>query len=241
MISLNPQEYLPQISIDCVVFGYQAQQIKVLITKLDFDVEFWALPGGFIRQEEAIEQAAARILFRRTGLKEIYLEQFYVFGSADRNNKAVMDQLFSQYLKEPEKERDKRDSYNFLTQRFISIGFYALVNIQKVMPKPGEMDKQVEWANLNELPPMIIDHSEIVDKAVQSLRKDLDNKLSAFELLPETFTMRELQELYEAIFSKTFLRANFQKKMLSLNVLDRLEKKYTGAANKAPYLYRFKK
>ena len=86
---------------------------------------------------------------------------------------------------------------------------------------------------------MIMDHNLMVDRALETLRRNLDEKLIGFNLLPETFTMRELQELYEAVYNKPFARNNFQKKILDLNVLERLEKKFTGAANKAPYLYRF--
>lgn len=86
-----------------------------------------------------------------------------------------------------------------------------------------------------------MDHSDIVDEALKTLQSHLDEKINAFNLLPETFTMKEVQELYETIFEKTFVRTNFQKMILDMNALERLEKKFTGAANKAPYLYRFKK
>ena len=109
------------------------------------------------------------------------------------------------------------------------------------MPQKNTLDQSIEWYNLNELPNMIIDHNEIVAKALQTLRSDLDEKLNAFNLLPDTFTMKEVQELYETICDKPFVRTNFQKKILDLNVLERLEKKFTGAANKAPYLYQYKR
>ena len=127
----------------------------------------------------------------------------------------------------------------WLTRRFISIGYYALVDINKVDPRKSEIDEAIEWQDCRQLPALIIDHNEIVSCALDTLRSNLDQKLIGFNLLPETFTMKEVQELYEAIYDKPFARNNFQKKMLDLNVLERLEKKFTGAANKAPFLYRF--
>jgi 8-oxo-dGTP diphosphatase len=130
--------------------------------------------------------------------------------------------------------------YDWLDHRFISIGYYALVDINTVIPKKAELDKVIDWRGVKDLPDLIMDHNDIVAKALENLRQNLDQKLIAFNLLPETFTMKEVQELYEAIYDKPFARNNFQKKILDLNVLERLEKKFTGAANKAPYLYRFR-
>jgi hypothetical protein len=99
----------------------------------------------------------------------------------------------------------------------------------------------MEWYNIHELPDLMMDHAEMVEKALESLRLNLDNNIIVLNLLPETFIMKEVQDLYETIFEKTYARNNFQKKILELNVLERLEKKFTGAANKAPYVYRFRK
>ena len=116
-----------------------------------------------------------------------------------------------------------------------------MVDIGKVNPQKSAIDQSIEWHDINELPTMILDHQEIVEVALHTLRSHIDEKINAFNLLPETFTMREVQDVYEAVCGRTFVRTNFQKMILELNVLERLEKKYTGAANKAPYLYRFKK
>ena len=129
----------------------------------------------------------------------------------------------------------------WFSKRFVSIGYYALVDINKVSLRKGEFDNSVEWYDIENLPVMIMDHNEMVNFALEKLREKLDEKLIGFNLLPETFTMRELQELYEVVYDRPFPRNNFQKKMLDLNVLERLEKVYTGAANKAPFLYRFRK
>ena len=139
------------------------------------------------------------------------------------------------------KELSHQAQYNWFTRRFISIGYYALVDITKVTPQKIEIDESIHWYDIQELPELIMDHREMVEKALHTLRRDLDEKLNAFNLLPDTFTMKEVQRLYESIYDRPFVRSNFQKKILGLEVLERLGKQFTGAANKAPYLYRFKK
>lgn len=103
------------------------------------------------------------------------------------------------------------------------------------------MDQTVGWYNVKEVPKLIVDHNEMIRSAHETLQQNFSQKLLGFNLLQEKFTFREIQELYEADYEKPFARNNFQKKILELNILERLEKKFTGAANKAPYLYRFRK
>lgn len=234
------KKYIDQLSIDCVIFGYDQNQLKVLVPKLDFEGDFWVLPGGFILQEEGINQAAQRILEERTGIKNIFLEQYCVFGEVPRSNLALVDKLWALNQDKFSSIKKKDYTLEWLTQRFISIGYYALVDMNKVIPRLTDIDKSIDWINIKDLPNMILDHGEQVRKALHALRLNLDNKLLGFNLLPLKFTMKELQHLYETVYDKSFPRNNFQKKMLDLDVLERLEKKYTGAANKAPYLYSFK-
>ena len=231
--------------MECVIFGYQDRQLMVLVPKLAFKGDFWGLPGGFVYQDEDTDDAARRILHARTGIKDVYLEQFQVMGKADRNSRAFLDRmielnrdLFNDPLAEGQTSR--RD-YDWFTRRFISIGYYALVDMNQVVPQKTDLDSSIEWYPIGKIPAMIMDHKQIIKNAVETLRLTVDQKLNAFNLLPETFTMQEIQELYEAIFDKRFAQNNFPKRILRLNALERLEKKYTGAANKAPYLYRFDK
>ena len=241
MPSPSQQEYIQQLSIVCVIFGYQEKQLKVLISKLRFQGDFWTLHSGYILQNEGIDEAARRILEERTGLKEIYLEQFRVFGDSGRTSRPYFDRLFELNPENLETINFNRQAFEWTTQRFVSIGYYALVDINKVVPQKNPIDESIEWYDIKNLPPLVMDHNLIVQKALETLRSHIDQKLIAFNLLPDTFTMKEVQELYEAIYDKPFARNNFQKKILDLNVLERLEKKFTGAANKAPYLYRFRK
>ncbi|MCP9236186.1 NUDIX domain-containing protein [Lewinella sp. JB7] len=234
-------EYIKQLSIDCVVFGYRDGKLYVLVPELIFRGNYYGLPGGFIRQSESIDDAARRILEGRTGITNIYLEQFRVFGGTERNNRKALERLLALNTEGDGGIDWMRNNLHWLGERFVSIGYYALVDMHMVMPVKTKIDASVNWYPLDELPPMIMDHGEIIGEALRSLRRDLDEKLIAFNLLPEKFTMKELRLLYEAVYDRPFARNNFQKKILDLGVLERLEKKYTGASNRAPYLYRFQR
>ena len=233
------QNFIQQLSIDCVIFGYQESQLKVLLPKLNLNGDFWALPSGYINQEEGIDQAARRILEERTGIKDVFLEQFSVFGEKGRTNRNDLEEMLQLNEGNLKGIQLPEEDFAWITKRFVSIGYYALVDINKVIPTITKIDESIEWYNIKALPKMILDHDKMVEKALETLQLYIDQKSIAFNLLPETFTMKEVQELYETIFDKLFSRNNFQKKILDLNVLERLEKKFTGAANKAPYLYRF--
>lgn len=241
MNKVSKQNFIQQLSIDCVIFGYQESQLKVLLPKLNLNGNFWALPSGYINQEEGIDQAARRILEERTGITDIFLEQFSVFGKEGRTNKNDLEEMLRLNKGDLNRMQLPEEDFAWITKRFVSIGYYALVDINKVVPTITEIDESIEWYNIKTLPKMILDHDEMVDKALETLQLYIDQKLTAFNLLPKTFTMKDIQELYETIFDKPFARNNFQKKILDLNVLERLEKKFTGAANKAPYLYRLLK
>lgn len=239
----NPskQNLIPQITVDCVIFGYENQKLKVLIPRINFKGDFWALPSGFVNQEDDIDEAARKVLQFRTGIDDIYLEQFSVFGKASRNHTDFLNKLLELNEDRLQASESNQEEYLWFTKRFIAIGYYALVDIAKVSPQKSDIDQAIEWHDIHALPTMILDHQEIVAEALETLRGHINEKINAFNLLPETFTMREVQEVYEAVCGRTFVRTNFQKMILELNVLERLEKKFTGAANKAPYLYRFRK
>ncbi|MBA4849301.1 NrtR DNA-binding winged helix domain-containing protein [Emticicia sp. BO119] len=237
---LNKEDYIEQVSIDCVIFGFYERQLRVLLPKIKFLKNIWTLPGGFILQNESLGHAALRILAERTGIRDIYLEQFQVFGSLERSSPGLMRDVLNSHKGVFDELGLTSEDVKWLQRRFISIGYYALVDIHKVVPEISELDESCEWYDIKELPPLAFDHAEIVMKALDSLRLMLNHKLIGFNLLPETFTMKEVQDLYETVLDKPFRRNNFQKMILDLDILERMEKKFTGAANKAPYLYRFK-
>lgn len=223
-------EYLPSVSVDCVIFGFHENQLKVLLLEFKHTKAF-SLPGGFVFKEESTDEAATRILWERTGVKDIYLEQFYTFGEQNRGNWDVHKATMSTHGFELQAD-------HWLLQRFISIGYYALVDFSKVQPTPDIFSDLGDWYDIHQIPALILDHNLIIDKALETLRLMLDHKLVGFNLLSETFTMNELQSLYETILDKKLLRANFQRKMLSLGILERVEKKFSGKAHKPPYVYR---
>ena len=222
---------LPQLSIDCVVFGFHEAQLKVLLLKFK-NSEYWALPGGFIEQEEDLDAAAQRILQERTGVKNIYLEQFHVFGKVGRSFPEMHKNLMkASGLEIPDA--------HWIFKRFVTVGYFALVDFSEVVAAPDLFSEYCDWFDIKAIPELIFDHNEIVQKGLETLQRSLDEKLVGFKLLPETFTMGELQALYETILDRPLLRTNFQRKMLSLHILERVEKRYSGGAHKAPFLYRF--
>ncbi|GAA4456751.1 NUDIX domain-containing protein [Nibrella saemangeumensis] len=232
----SENEWLPSLSIDCVIFGFHNGELKVLLLKYH-NVDALALPGGFVRQEESIDEAAGRILLERTGMADIYLEQFHIFGQKDRQN-----HLFNKTIIEA--QGILLPAGHWFIRRYVSVGYYALVEFSKVVPAPDYLSDSIDWYDVQALPPLLLDHRQIIQKALDTLRTLLAHNPAGFSrraapLLPETFTMADLQQLYETILGQKLLRTNFQRKMLSLEVLERVDKKWTGGAHKAPYLYRF--
>lgn len=226
--------WLPYISVDCVIFGFKDNRLKVLLLTFN-NSEVKCISGGFVAPKEDVDDAAKRILFNRTGLKDIYLEQFYTFGDVKRNETAKEEH------KRVNKDMGRPKEYNeWLSDRYITIGYFALVDVEKVKVNPDELSSDANWVDIDQIPDLFLDHNRIIDKALERLRWSLDTQLLAFNLLPETFTMAELQKVYEVILGKELVRTNFQRKILSMDILDRIEKKYTGGAHKAPYLYRLK-
>ncbi len=225
--------FMHGLAIDAVIFGFHDRHLKVLLMRYN-KTGVVALPGGFIHKTENLNDAANRIVSERTGLKNIYLEQFYVFGDYGRSDPQPMKDILTA-------NDIRHDDNHWLLQRFISIGYYALVDFTKVVPNPDRIFDSCDWYDLTSIPKLMQDHNTIIQKALESLRTDLDNKLIAFNLMQEEFTLGDLQILYETILDKKLLRPAFQRKMLSLGILERVAKKWTGAAHKAPYLYRFSK
>ncbi|MBS1530613.1 MAG: NUDIX hydrolase, partial [Bacteroidetes bacterium] len=192
------------------------------------DEEAWYLPGGFVLKDEPIEKAATRILKERTSLDEIFLQQFHVFG-------------------DPERSRPHRDMYkdmlppseNWFSNRFLTIGYYALVDFMNATPTPDQHSILCAWRDLNDMPPLELDHSIILKTALDTLRLQLNYQPIGYNLMPKEFTMPELQKLYETILGKKLDRRNFQRRILGFGILTRSEQPRKGGAHKAPYLYSF--
>jgi 8-oxo-dGTP diphosphatase len=195
----------------------------------------WMLPGGFIHLDEDMDQAATRILEERTGIKLPYLKQFHTFGDVDRNKKSTLPAV------DQKSETEYKKMLDFIKKRFISAGYLSLVDIRSCAPTPDAFSDQCTWHPVKKLPQLLYDHKEIVEKAMEQLRSRINYMPVGNSLLPEKFTMKEFQTLYEQILNRSLDRGNFQKKMLKLGFLDRHEKQLTGGAHKAPYLYSFNK
>lgn len=224
------EKFLPHLSIDCVIFGFHDTELRVLLLK-QRNVKQWALPGGFIMRSEPLEDAARRILEERTGLKNIYLRQFETFGAMERSS-AKANEQFLQGL-------SFDSSRSWLFDRFLTIGYYALVEYFKVKAVPDVFSEECRWHNVHSLPETIHDHGDIVRRAWESLRVQLNYYPIGFNLLPEKFTMPELQKLYETILDRPLDRRNFHRKIMGTGILKRLEEVKSGVAHKAPYLYKF--
>ncbi len=226
-----PDIYMAGVSVDTVIFGFHNDKLKALLLRFA-NTPYFVLPGGYVMKEESLDDAALRILQERTGLKNIYLEQFYTSGNTSRSKEKVAIELTQKMI-------GTIPHSNWFAQRFVSVCYYALIDDTKVNPITEAFFTEVKWFDVHKLPKVLYDHDAIIARALKRLQADLDEKLIGSNLMGETFTMAQLQKLYEAVYQKEFVRTNFQRKMLSLNVLERLEKQYNGKSHKAPYLYRF--
>lgn len=212
MIHLYSDEDKVLLAVDCIIFGFDGEALKVLLIKRDFEPEKgkWSLVGGFLKQDENLETAAVRILKHYTGLDNIYMEQVATFSEVDRDP----------------------------AERTISTAYYALINIQDHNDK---LNKQyaADWFNVTESPTLIFDHNEMVRRAIAQLRHRASTQPIGFELLPEKFTMRQLQNLYEAIWNIQIDKRNFVNKIHGLGILEKLEEKDKESSRKGSFLYQF--
>ena len=223
--------FMPSLSLDCVIFGFHENELKVLLLKMK-NMDQWALPGGFIYRDEDIEDAATRVLRERTGLDNIFLQQFKVFGQPNRAEKKY-------HLNMLKKDGIKVSKDNWIIQRFLTVGYYALVDFAVVIPKPDMNSVSCEWHEIHSVTELFMDHKNILDHALETLRLQLNHQPIGYNLLPQKFTMPELQKLYETILDKKLDRRNFQRRMTSFGFVKRLKETRKGGAHKAPFLYSF--
>jgi ADP-ribose pyrophosphatase YjhB (NUDIX family) len=204
------------VAVDCIIFGYDIleKEIKLLLVKRSFDPDKgrWSLAGGFIKEEESLNEAACRILRNLTGLESVYLKQSYSYGDVRRDPGA----------------------------RVISTAYFALIAIRGIDLKLTEQNG-AHWRTLARVPDLIFDHAAMVKKALSDLQNQIKIKPIGFELLPEKFTLVQLQDLYEAIYQRKVDKRNFRKKILSMGILEKLEEKEKETSKKGAYYYRFNK
>ncbi len=229
---IDTKGFIPHLSVDCTIFGFHKEKLRVLLLKYH-DLDLWSIPGGFVFHEEDLREAAARVLYERTHLHDLFLDQFHTFGRKNRTENNVHQILL-------ENRGIKVDKSHWIFQRFISVAYCSLIDYTLSETFPDALNESIAWFDVTQLPSMAFDHDRMIQKGLEHLRRNLDTQLVAYNLLPEKFTMMELQKLYEIVLGEKFRRNNFQRKMLSLNTLERLEKFFDGSANKAPYLYKFR-
>lgn len=227
----NGANYLPHLSIDIVIMGYKDSEIKCLL--LDVDGK-WALPGGYIKKEESVEDAAERILSERTNLQNQHLKFLSVIGDGHRQFGQEFQILFKKHGIPWKKDY-------WVNNRFVSLAYYALVDINNTFPEPGEFGLQPAWFNIQNLPEMMIDHGSIAMIAKRQLQTDIHKNPISSNLLPSPFTMPQLHQLHQVILGKDIDRSRFQKKMLASGYFERLPKINMKSRGSNPYQYRLKK
>jgi 8-oxo-dGTP diphosphatase len=204
------------VAVDCIVFGYDIldKGIKLLLIKRSFNPAKgkWSLAGGFVDHDESIDVAACRVLRSLTGLEDIYMKQSHCYGDPARDPGA----------------------------RVISTAYWSLIKLKDI---DSNLKKQngAQWYSLVNLPPLIFDHKDMVNRALKELRMQIKIKPAGFELLPEKFTLVQLLDLYEAIYQRTFDKRNFRKKILSMDILEKIDEKEKETSKKGAYYYRFNK
>lgn len=203
----------PAIMVDCVVFGFEDPKLKVTLIKRGLSPHKgrWALPGGYVYLNETLEKAAQRELWEEAGIRNVFLEQLHTFG----------------------------DLHRVPGKRTISVAYYALVKTLDYEIKADTDAEEVQWFETNKLPTLAFDHLGIIRIALERLKTKVRHEPIGFELLPEKFTLSEIQRLYEAILGKTLDRRNFRKKLLAMDLLVRLKEKRRNVAYRAPALFKF--
>lgn len=223
----------PHLSVDCVVFGFHGTSLKVLLIEKEADSSDgdlpgkYKLPGDLIIRMEDLHNAAERVLQELTGLSDIFLQQFSVFGEpgriADNEDKAWLEETSGVSI-----------------SRVVTTAYYSLVRIDKSNIR-NAIKNNASWHEVSKLPVLAFDHEKIIMEGIKSLQMDVRNEPICFELLPRKFTLRQTQTLYEAIFGQELDNRNFRKKLLKASYIEALDEKQNGVAHKPARFYKFNK
>lgn len=228
-------QYLHHLSIDCVIFGYHDRQLKVLLLKWKNSGK-WSLPGGFIQLSETLEEAAARILTERTGLSQLFLQQFQSFGDPSRSKRTADDIAHLESI-----WKTKVPADHWMLKRTVSVGYYSVTEYSQVTPKPDALSDECTWHDVDAMPALVFDHNLIAAEALKALRMQIYMQPIGYNLLPKKFTLPEIHDLYETILGKALDRRNFPKKLLSLGIIKKLDEQKSIGAHRSPFLYKFDK
>ncbi|OGI16590.1 MAG: hypothetical protein A3J63_01950 [Candidatus Moranbacteria bacterium RIFCSPHIGHO2_02_FULL_40_12b] len=205
----------PAVAVDVLIFDVNNGKLNALLIRISKGPykNKWALPGGLVRTDETLDEAAKRVLWEKAGIRGIYLEQLYSFG---------------------EVKRDVRG-------RIISVSYFALVDSAKFHPRTTEYYSDIRWKEAKKLPPMAFDHGKIIAFGIERLRNKIEYTNIAYALLPKEFTLTEMQKIYEIILGKKLDKRNFRKKLKMLNILEPEKKMRHGLKSRPAELYRFRK
>lgn len=225
-----PYNVNPNVSVDCVVFGFDTKGLKVLLIERNnpdnTEGKNYQLPGDLIRNDEDLDQAAQRVLKELTGLDNVFLEQFSAFGDPLRVKRENDLEWLRSVRKDPE-------------ARVVTIGYYALIKSENFRPSASSFARKAEWVNMAKVPELAFDHNSILTKALESLKLKMRLEPVGIELLPKKFTLGQLQSLYEAVLGVPIDKRNFRRKVLSMNFLAALDEKQQGVAHKPAQLFQF--
>lgn len=207
--NINPRFY---VSVDCIIFGFDKGNLKLLLLKRNFEPAkgSWSLMGGFVQDGESVDDAAKRVLAELTGLENVYMEQVGTFGEVDRDP----------------------------GERVISVAYYALININEY-DRNLVQQHNAHWAEINEIPPLVFDHPQMVKQARIMLQKKASSEPIGFNLLPSLFTLFQLQSLYEAIYGEPLDKRNFRKRVADLNYIEKTDKIDKTGSKRGAALYKF--
>lgn len=208
-------EIIEALSIDCVIFGFKRGKLYVLLVMHNQGITKgqWALPGGWIKYNESVDEAASRILKAQTAVSKIYLDQFRTFGDTNR----------------------------FPSKRVITVAYYALVNTESFEIHPGITVADAQWFEVGKVPAMAFDHKRIFKECFAFLQNKVRHEPIGFNLLPKKFSLSQLQDLYEAILIKKLDKPNFRRKFIKMNLLIACNEKQEEVMHRAANLYRFDK
>lgn len=201
------------VAVDCIIMGFRDNDLHILIARRPFEPfkGGWSLMGGFVKELEGINEAAKRVTGEFTGIDDIYMEQVGAFGDVDRD-----------------------------VERVISVAYYALVNIEKFDTSLAEK-YDARWVRITNLPELLFDHNKMVKDTINLLQRRAAVKPIGFNLLQEQFTLPTLQSLYESIYQETIDKRNFRKKLMTMDILEKLDEKDKSTSKKGAYYYKFKK
>ena len=202
------------VSVDCIIFGFEDKKLKVLLGKRKMDPGRgeWSLYGGFVEENESLDDAANRVLLELTGLKNIYMKQVGAFGAIDRDP----------------------------GERVISVAYCALINV-KDYDEELRAEHQVEWLNIKDIPELYSDHNDMVNKAITLLRRRISSEPLSFNLLPDLFTLTQLQHVYEAVLDDNIDKRNFRKRIKTIEYIEKTDRIDKITSKRGAALYRFNK